>query len=32
MDFEPKFKFFKTRKNLYVVPLCIIDPVYGIYL
>jgi hypothetical protein len=29
LDIERKFKFFKTRKNSYMVPLFITDPEYG---
>jgi hypothetical protein len=31
LDFEPNFEFFKTPRNLYMEPLCVIDPEYGIY-
>jgi hypothetical protein len=31
LDFEPKFKFCKTHKNLYTGPLCITNLEYGLY-
>jgi hypothetical protein len=31
LDFEPKFKSFKTHKNLYTERLCVTDLKYGFY-
>jgi hypothetical protein len=31
LDFELKIDFFKTHKNLYIWPLCIIDPIYELH-
>jgi hypothetical protein len=29
LDVEPKVNFFKTRKKLYTIPLCVTDTEYG---